>query len=340
MSQLKLTACGNIRTLVIILLAMAVLSTSASAECTACTFVDNWIKGMINGFFPDNSPTDQESASGASSASLEVKSATSEGSPQNEGALSNVMLVNVSGVDKNDVVLDASENPKSYIPGAIHISYLDFIDDNNTPSLKTPPELARILGEAGIARSDSVVVYGECLPCGGGPSTSTYVYWMLRYLGHDKVKVLDGGIDAWTRAGMPVQNSSSVRPAATYSPALRPELYATYDYVKSGAAQIVDARSVPEFESGSIPGAINIPYDDLLEGKMFKDRAGIEDAFRSNLTSDKPVVVYTTTGTKASLVWFGLTMMGYDARLYTWRDWIKNNSTRMNTRRINLNTSN
>ena len=60
---------------------------------------------------------------------------------------------------------------------------------------------------------------------------------------------------------MPVQNSSSTRPATTYSPALRPELYATYDYVKSGAAQLVDARTPVEFEQGSIPGAINIPYD-------------------------------------------------------------------------------
>ena len=332
MSQLKLTASGNIRTLGIILLAMAVLCISAGAECTACTFVDNWIKGAIDGLFSGSSQGDSEKAFSANLGDLELKSAISGSSNQN-GALGNVMLINASGVDRNDIILDASEHPKSYIPGAIHISYLDFIDDNNTPSLKASPELARILGEAGISQSDSVVVYGECLPCGGGPSTSTYVYWMLRYIGHERVKVLDGGIDAWTKAGLPVQNSSSVRPAVTYSPNLRPELYATYDYVKSGAAQIVDARSVPEFESGSIPGAINIPYDDLLDGKMLKERAGIEDAFRRNLTSDKPVVVYTTTGTKASMVWFGLTMTGYDARLYTWRDWIKNNSTRMNIRR-------
>ena len=137
----------------------------------------------------------------------------------------------------------------------------------------------------------------------------------------------------WMVGSMPGQKQEcpfkilrAVRPATTYSPALRPELYATYDYVKSGAAQIVDARSVPEFESGSIPGAINIPYDQVLHGKRFKDRAGIDDVFR-NLTSDKPVVVFTTTGTKASLVWFALTMTGHDAKMYTWRDWIKSKKT-------------
>ena len=319
MSQLKLTAGGNIRTLGTILLAMAILCTSASAECSAC----DWIKEKINGIFPGNSNVDKDSASGAKS-NLEIKSVTSESS--NANALDNDMLVNVSGIDKNDLILDVSENPISYIPGAIHISYLDFMDDNNTASLKTLPEIAKVLGDAGIGRSDSLVVYGECMPCGGGPSTATYAYWMLRYIGHDKVKVLDGGIDAWTKAGMPVQNSSVTRPATTYSPVLRPELYATYDYVKSGAVQIVDARSPLEFKAGSIPGAINIPYDGLLNGKMLKDRAGIDEAFR-NLTGDKPVVVYTTTGVKASLSWFALTMTGRVATLYTWHDWLKSNST-------------
>jgi thiosulfate/3-mercaptopyruvate sulfurtransferase len=320
MSQLKLTAGSNIPTLGTILLVMAILCTSASAECSAC----DWIKEKINSIFPGNSNTDKDSASVANS-NLGIKSATSESS--NGNALGNDMLVNVSGIDKNDLILDVSENPISYIPGAIHISYLDFIDDNNTASLKTLPEIAKILGEAGIARSDSLVVYGECMPCGGGPSTATYGYWLLRYIGHDKVKVLDGGIDAWTKAGMPVQNSSATRPATIYSPVLRPELYATYDYVKSGAVQIVDARSPLEFESGSIPGAINIPYDELLNGKMLKDRAGIDEAFR-NLTGDKPVVVYTTTGVKASLSWFALTMTGHEAKLYTLRDWSKSNNTR------------
>ena len=319
MSQLKLKASGNIRTLGMIILAMAILCTSASAECSAC----DWITERINSIFPGNSNTDKDTASGANS-NLEVKSVTS-GSP-NASAISSDMLVSPSGIDKNDVILDVSESAKSFIPGAIHISYLEFIDDNNTASLKSLPEIAKILGDAGIARSDPLVVYGECMPCGGGPSTATYAYWILRYIGHDNLKVMDGGIDAWTKSGMPVQNTSATRPATTYSPILRPELYATYDYVKSGAAQIVDARSAMEFESGSIPGAINIPYDGLLNGKMLKDRAGIDEVFR-NLTTDKPVVVFTTTGVKASLSWFALTMMGREAKLYTWRDWIKSNIT-------------
>jgi hypothetical protein len=114
MSQLKLTGVGNTRTLSIILLAMAILCTSASAECSAC----DWIKEKINGIFPGNSNMDKVTASGAS-LNLEVKSVTPESS--NANALGNDMLVNVSGIDKNDLILDVSENPTSYIPCAIHI---------------------------------------------------------------------------------------------------------------------------------------------------------------------------------------------------------------------------
>ena len=132
--------------------------------------------------------------------------------------------------------------------------------------------------------------------------------------------MLNGGIDAWMGAGLPVENSSATRPKSTYSPAFREDLYATYDYVKSGKAQIVDARSVEEFEHGTIPQAINIPYDEVLDGKIIRAESELEGIF-SNLTKNKPVVVFTTTGTKASVIWFSLDMLGYDAKMYTYRDW-------------------
>jgi thiosulfate/3-mercaptopyruvate sulfurtransferase len=105
------------------------------------------------------------------------------------------------------------------------------------------------------------------------------------------------------------------------------DLYASYDYVMSGRAQIVDARSGEEFEYGSIPGAINIPYEEVLDGKKIRENDQLKELFRS-LTVDKPVVVFTTTGTKASVTWFSLTMLGYDARMYTYRDWSKEDRLR------------
>ncbi len=285
-----------------ILLSMAIFSTSANAELSVSTWVSDWINENINGI-PSNE-------------GHEGNAATWKADAQN-------MLVNASEVTNNDIVLDVSENAASYIKDAIHISSKDLVDNNNSTYLPAPEEIARIFGEAGITRNDPLVVYGECRPCGGGPSAATYVYWQLRYVGHENVLLLDGGIDAWEKAGLPVQNASSTRKAASYVPALRPELFATYDYVKSGSAQIVDARTAMEFESGSIPGAINIPYSEVLKDKKIKNKAELEEVF-VNLTKEKPVVVFTMTGSKASMVWFTLTMMGYEAKLYTWKDWTKN----------------
>lgn len=322
MSEIKSTAKSAIMTLGIILLTMTVFCSSASAECSTCTFVDSWIKDAIHNLFSGDSQSEEDSATLAGQPGLEVKSVPTEDSMIVEIDSASDMLVSPQEISKEDVILDGSDNPATFIPGAVQISYREFVDNNNTASLKNISDIAGILGDAGIFRSDSLVVYGECQPCGGGPSTATYVYWLLRYMGHEDVRVLNGGIDAWVEAGLPVENSSITRPMSTYSPVLNEELYASYDYVLSGKAQIVDARSKEEFEYGSIPGAINIPYDEVLDNKLIRPESELEEIF-SNLTLNKPVVVFTTTGTKASVIWFTLTMLGYDARMYTYRDWEK-----------------
>lgn len=234
-------------------------------------------------------------------------------------SIKNDMLLPVTGVDQRYTILDVSESTDYYINSAIHIPYTYFLDDTN--SLRPINDLAIILGHAGISRNDSIIVYGECMPCGGGPSTATFVYWLLRYLGHDDVLVLDGGMDSWVAAGLPVAEKPSARPRTIYKPNPRLELLGNYSFVKFGHAQIVDARPAEEFESGSIPGAVNIPYYDVQDGKRVKNNADLEKAF-SNLTKDRPVVVFTDTGIKASVVWFALTEMGYNAVLYSYQNWL------------------
>jgi thiosulfate/3-mercaptopyruvate sulfurtransferase len=100
-----------------------------------------------------------------------------------------------------------------------------------------------------------------------------------------------------------------------------PDLIATYDYVKSGEAQIVDARSFQEFNTSSIPGAINIPYESVLNNRTIKNETALKRVF-ADLNKDRPVVVFTDTGIKASVVWFTLKMLDFDAKLYSWQDWV------------------
>jgi len=230
------------------------------------------------------------------------------------------VLVSPSDVSASDIVLDISPDATRYIEDAININYEDFMAEGD---LKPVSEISRILGEAGISSGDSIVITGECPPCGSGPSPAVFSYWLLKYLGHDNVRILDKGIEAWEAAGLNISEKPISRQKTNYTSVIRPELYATYDFVINSGSQIVDARPSRDFNMGSIPGAINIPYDAIIENERIKQESGLEKAF-SSLNKDRPVVVYTNVGIEASLVWLALDLSGYDARLYSWRDWLEN----------------
>ena len=223
--------------------------------------------------------------------------------------------------DDADILLDVSENSSLHIEGSIYIPYMEFFLQPGI--LKPADEVASILGEAGISRADSVVIYGECLPCGGGPSVATYVYWMMKSLGHENAKVLDGTAEDWATAGWATSGSAAVLPRKEYIPLVNSNYTATFDLVKSGQVQIIDARTPPEFAMGTIPGSISMPYESVLADKKITGEDRLDMVFMV-LNKNQPVVVFTNTGMKGSVVWFALEMMGYDARLYSYQDWMAN----------------
>jgi thiosulfate/3-mercaptopyruvate sulfurtransferase len=231
------------------------------------------------------------------------------------------ILAPLDAVKDADILLDVSENSSTHIAGSVVIPYMDF--DVQAGVLKPVPEISKILGDAGISREDSVVIYWECLPCGGGPSVATYVYWMMKGLGHEKVKVLDGTAEDWAASGRATTKDAKILPGKIYNPSETANYTATYEFVKSGQAQIVDARTLQEFGSGRIKGSISMPYASVLNGKKIKSEGQLNKVFMV-LDKDQPVVVFTNTGMKASVVWFALKMMDYDTRLYNYQDWVEN----------------
>jgi len=241
------------------------------------------------------------------------------------------MLVPIEDVSETDILLDISESAKEHIHGSIAIPYTEFLI--NGTFVKSQAELVEILGDAGISRDDSVVIYGECMPCGGGPAPATFAYWIMRSLGQENVRVMDGNVSDWAAAGRPTASDTSIKPQKTYTANVTSEFTATYDYVKSGKAQIVDARTIQEFGAGSIPGSINIPNESVVSGSKIKDEAKLERIF-GILNKDQPVVVFTNTGVKASVVWFSLKLLGYDAKLYSYEDWLYHQETEGNATNV------
>ena len=229
------------------------------------------------------------------------------------------MLVPLSKAENYDIILDVSPKTAAYIDGAININYEEFFDQDKR--LKSADQLSEILGNAGISRENSVLIYGKCQPCGGGPSAATYAFWVLKYLGQERLGLLDGEIENWTAAGLPTSMTPTVRPKTIYVPKLNAEMMATYDQVNGSNILIVDARTPQEHDIAAIPGSFNIPYDSVLDNGKLKNRTALSDLF-IGLDKNRTVAVYTATGVKASMECFALELIGYRAILYTWNDWL------------------
>jgi thiosulfate/3-mercaptopyruvate sulfurtransferase len=318
-------------------------SLAGGAGCPSCGGIEDWDKTATNflagitteekpritsspqisraNLLSKNAPTKEKpkitSSPQISGTNLLSKTASND----RTGSSFSQALVPISGARGFDIILDISPDATEYIPDAVSIPYTKFLKDNLT--LKPVADMAKILGEAGISQDDSLLVYGECQPCGGGPSASTYVYWIMKYLGHENVKLLDGGIQDWIDAKNPTVSAPKILAETNYTPKIKPELLATYEYVKSGQTQILDARTTQEFAAESIPGAINIPYDSVIQNDKIKDEAALKKLF-GIFSKDRPVVIYTNTGVKASMVWFVLNLLGYDTRIYSYQDWVDN----------------
>jgi thiosulfate/3-mercaptopyruvate sulfurtransferase len=219
--------------------------------------------------------------------------------------------------DSKPVIAYVSNTPpkSSYIEGSIALPSKSLIQADG--SLKAVPDLAVVLGNAGITEEDDLVIYGDCFSCGD----STFVYWTMKYLGHQNVQILEGTEGDWEAAGLPRAAAPTTMPAATYSPDPATELLADYEAVAGGEVQVVDARVPDQFAAGHIDGAINIDYNQVIENNWIKGDSALAGIF-SDLENDRPVAVYTKNGGQASIVWYALMLAGYDARLYTWNDWL------------------
>jgi thiosulfate/3-mercaptopyruvate sulfurtransferase len=317
--------------LLALLIILNVLASNSIAEpvCTTCGgATQNWDKtarDFITGNSTEETLSSQSTPQLSRSSSLNSESTAPQRSSSFDDVLAPIPSV-IPSADASsakaaasgyDVILDVSSDANEYIKGAISIPYSRFIGET---SLKPVSEVAKILGDAGISENDSVLVYGQCLPCG---VNSAYVYWIFKYLGHDKVKILDGGIDDWVAAKLPTDTVPNILHKTNYTPKLRPELLATYDYVKNGQVQIVDARTFEQYGMGSIPNSKKIPYNLVMSNGRMKGEEDLKDLF-IGLNKTKPVVVYTANGAQAAGVWLALELVGYNASLYSWRDWLEN----------------
>jgi thiosulfate/3-mercaptopyruvate sulfurtransferase len=231
-----------------------------------------------------------------------------------------------------------AEYLQAHIPGAVFFD-IDAIADQSVDlphMLPTPEAFAEAAGRLGLLRDATIVVYDTY-----GVRAAARVWWTLRAMGFDDVLVLDGGLKAWLAEGRAVESGEAAPSPAAIRSAFRPgfvrNLDQVADLVQSGAAQIVDARGAARFRgevpepraglrSGHMPGALNLPFDALLEpdGRM-KPIPVLRDAFEAaGADLSRPIVTTCGSGITASVLALALARLGReDVAVYdgSWTEW-------------------
>jgi 3-mercaptopyruvate sulfurtransferase SseA len=183
----------------------------------------------------------------------------------------------------------------SFILGSIQLPLASVFNEDGT--LKSPAEIADLFGAAGITEDDPIVVYGDDL------MYETFAFWIMKYIGHEEVFILDGTKEDRKAAGLLFVADPTPKAAATYNPTPNLDLLASDIDLAGG--QLVDARSVAEYDAGHLEGAVNIDSWTLMgqDGRLADDEA-LSSAF-SGLNEDQRVVFISSKGGQASIDWYG-----------------------------------
>lgn len=154
---------------------------------------------------------------------------------------------------------------QGHIPGAAFFDHQDFSDSSSDYMYMVLPEadLATQIGKIGIAEASEVVFYTPgMLPC------ATRAWWILRYAGHNNVRVLNGGLSAWKKAGGKIAQGGHQYEASTFESRLRPNMFASKEEVQAamedGGTCTVNTLSLESYQQGRIVNSSLLPCMDLM----------------------------------------------------------------------------
>jgi thiosulfate/3-mercaptopyruvate sulfurtransferase len=248
------------------------------------------------------------------------------------------MLVNTAWLadrlsDPKLVLFQVGERPeyeRAHIPGAQFIEMRDVAAPRGPGLILELPAAARLdsaLEARGVSDDSRIVLYWGS----DWMSPTARVYLTLAWAGLGaRVSILDGGLPAWRAEGRPVTTDvPTPKPGSlTIRPLSDIVVNATWvaQQLNDPHVAIVDARN-PQFydgrdtshaRPGHIPGARNLPFDEIVDSSgYFKSPAQLTELYRgAGGAPGKLLVAYCHIGQQASLVWFGARLLGYDARLY------------------------
>ncbi|HZR23298.1 MAG TPA: rhodanese-like domain-containing protein [Vicinamibacterales bacterium] len=219
---------------------------------------------------------------------------------------------------------------EGHVPGARFMDHMDSVQMGaNGHRLASNDVLLRVFTKLGVSDDSHVVLYGD------SPMANGWIYSALVAIGHgDQVSMLDGGIATWKAEKRPIETTTP--PVATGTLTLKPapDLFVDAAYVRSHLespkTKILDVRTQGEWNSGHVPNATLILWQDLfadVKAQKFKSQDEIKALLaKTGLKPDQEAVTYCAVGMRASLMgWAARSVAGVPTKIYigSWQDWSK-----------------
>lgn len=238
------------------------------------------------------------------------------------------------------VVLDArgafAEAP--YLPRARVVDWMRLRDGlARTGRLADDAALLAAFSKLGVSDARPVLVYGAA---DKGWGEEGRIWWTLRYLGHPRVYIIDGGVQAWVAARRPTMDHPEPgRGVEAWRPQRQVRLQASRTEVGDAARRrdvsVLDTRSDEEFRGatpyfssrgGHVPGALHLEWRALLaeDGRLLPQAELERRVAAAGLRRDQRIIAYCTGGVRSAFVVAVLTHLGFpDAANYagSWWDW-------------------
>ena len=229
-----------------------------------------------------------------------------------------------------------------HIPGAW---YADLDRDLSAPRgpqtgrhpLPDPEQLRALFGRFGITPDTRVVAYDE-----GGGGLAARLWWLLRWMGHQQVVLLDGGLAAWQKAGLPLSQASPVPHQAIFQgqPGHMPvrDTSQVSSALARDAIRLLDLRAAERFlgrvepidpVAGHVPGAMNVPFaGNLAADQRFQAPVDLAQRYAPLIAGSQPgdIVCMCGSGVTACHGIFALELAGVQGvALYpgSWSEWIR-----------------
>jgi len=229
------------------------------------------------------------------------------------------------GVKLVEIDVDAKQYDVGHVPGSIGFNWQLQLQDQTTRDILTKEDFEKLMSGAGIAATDTVVVFGD-----NNNWFAAYGFWLMKYFGHEDVRMMNGGRVKWLiEDDKPLTTDATPVAPTTYkvaqvNPQLRAKVPQVLEVASTGGYNLVDVRSPDEFtgkviappgmsetaqRGGHIPGAKSIPWSRTVNPDgTFKTTDELRKLYfeDAGLIESKGTICYCRIGERSSHSWFVL----------------------------------